>query len=104
VIRLGDIASIKREYKDPRPPNTCAFRTAKAVAGQSGVTMKPGGDVIELGKALDARKPLACRAFTAPPGLKLTQVSDMPNGSQPFRWEDFVEKRVAEAIGIVAAW
>src|SRR5882757_3580695 len=51
VIRLGDIASIKREYKDP--PSQYMRFNGKAVLG-IGVTMKPGGDVIELGKALDA--------------------------------------------------
>jgi multidrug efflux pump len=94
VIRLGDIASIEREYTDP--PSQYMRFNGKAVLG-IGVTMQSGGDVIQLGKALDAET--ARLRASLPAGLKLTQVSDMPTAVSR-SVDDFVEA-VAEAIGIV---
>jgi multidrug efflux pump subunit AcrB len=59
--------------------------------------MRPGGDVIALGKALNGET--ARLRESLPAGLKLTQVSDMPEAVS-HSVEDFVEA-VAEAIGIV---
>ena len=94
VIRLGDIATIKRGYVDPA---TQYMRfNGHAVLG-IGITMRPGGDVIALGKALKGET--ARLRESLPAGLKLTQVSDMPEAVS-HSVEDFVEA-VAEAIGIV---
>jgi multidrug efflux pump subunit AcrB len=94
VIRLGDIATIERGYRDP-PTQHMRF-DGQAVLG-IGVTMAPDGDVIALGKALEAETGRLRAAL--PAGLKLVQVASMP---QAVRHEvnDFVEA-VAEAIGIV---
>jgi multidrug efflux pump len=94
VIRLGDIATIRRAYTDP-PAQYMRFN-GHAVLG-IGITMKPSGDVIELGKALDAET--ARLRTSLPAGLKLTQVADMPK-AVGHSVDDFVEA-VAEAIGIV---
>jgi multidrug efflux pump len=94
VIRLGDIAAIKRGYTDP--PSQYMRYGGKAVLGV-GITMRPGGDVIALGKALDAQT--ARLRASLPAGLKLTQVADMPTAVS-HSVDDFVEA-VAEAIGIV---
>src|SRR4030088_526079 len=51
VIRLGDIATIRRGYTDPA--TQCIPPSGQAVLG-IGITMTPSGDVIVLGKALDA--------------------------------------------------
>ena len=51
-FRLGDIATIKRGYDDP--PVTQMRFGGQPVLG-IGITMQPGGDVIRLGKALDAQ-------------------------------------------------
>src|ERR1700733_6567002 len=51
VIRLGDIADIRRGYTDP--PSEFMRVGAKTVLG-IGVTMAASGDVIALGKKLDA--------------------------------------------------
>src|SRR5262249_22618860 len=51
VIRLGDIAAVKRGYADP-PEQYMRF-DHQPVLG-IGVTMAPSGDVIALGKALTA--------------------------------------------------
>jgi multidrug efflux pump len=94
VIRLGDIATIKRGFVDP--PSQYMRFNGKAVLGV-GITMRPGGDVIALGKALN--RETARLRESLPAGLKLTQVSDMPEAVS-HSVEDFVEA-VAEAIGIV---
>ncbi|MDB6104720.1 MAG: acriflavin resistance protein, partial [Gammaproteobacteria bacterium] len=94
VIRLGDIATIRRGYTDPA---TQYMRfNGQAVLG-IGITMTPSGDVIVLGKALDAET--ARLRASLPAGLKLTQVANMP-AAVDHSVQDFVEA-VAEAIGIV---
>ncbi|CAB3965354.1 acriflavin resistance protein [Burkholderia aenigmatica] len=99
TFRLGDLATVKRGYDDPA---VTQMRTAgpgsngKAVLG-IGVTMQPGGDVIRLGKALDAEsKDLQAQL---PAGLKLTLVSSMPH-AVAHSVDDFLEA-VAEAVAIV---
>ncbi|RQR38850.1 AcrB/AcrD/AcrF family protein [Burkholderia sp. Bp9143] len=99
TFRLGDLATVKRGYDDPQ---VTQMRTAgpgasgHAVLG-IGVTMQPGGDVIRLGKALDAES----RNLQAqlPAGLKLTLVSSMPHAVS-HSVDDFLEA-VAEAVAIV---
>ncbi|MGT2470817.1 efflux RND transporter permease subunit [Paraburkholderia terrae] len=93
-FRLGDIATIKRGYDDP-PVTQMRFQ-GKPVLG-IGVTMQPGGDVIQLGKSLDERM----KALQAhlPAGLKLVEVSSMPH-AVAHSVDDFLEA-VAEAVAIV---
>ncbi|PYE27814.1 multidrug efflux pump subunit AcrB [Paraburkholderia silvatlantica] len=93
-FRLGDIATIKRGYDDP--PVTQMRVGGQAVLG-IGVTMQKGGDVIDLGKALDART--AELQATLPAGLKLSAVSSMPHAVK-HSVDDFVEA-VGEAVAIV---
>lgn len=93
-FRLGDIATIRRGYDDP-PATQMRFQ-GKAVLG-IGITMQPGGDVIRLGKALDQRVDALRREL--PAGLKLVEVSSMPDAVSR-SVDDFVEA-VAEAVGIV---
>jgi multidrug efflux pump len=93
-VRLGDIATIKRGYDDP--PITQMRNHGHAVLG-IGVTMQPGGDVIRLGKALDAAA-VQLRAHL-PVGLKLEEVSSMPRAVS-HSVDDFLEA-VGEAIAIV---
>jgi len=93
-FRLGDIAKITRGYDEPQ---TQEMRFAgKPVLG-IGVTMQPGGDVIRLGKALDARTAELRKRL--PAGLTLTPVSSMPHAVEK-SVDDFLEA-VAEAIAIV---
>jgi multidrug efflux pump subunit AcrB len=94
VIRLGDIATIKRGYTDP-PEQYMRFQN-QAVLG-IGVTMDPTGDVVALGEALDAET--AKLRASLPAGLKLVQVASMPKAVSR-SVGDFVEA-VVEAIGIV---
>ncbi|MEX3759703.1 efflux RND transporter permease subunit [Paraburkholderia phenoliruptrix] len=94
TFRLGDIAQIRRGYDDP--PVTQMRTNGHAVLG-IGITMQTGGDVIRLGKALDSeRAELQARL---PAGLKLVQISSMPD-TVKHSVDDFVEA-VAEAVAIV---
>ncbi|WP_419690756.1 efflux RND transporter permease subunit [Burkholderia theae] len=94
TFRLGDVAKVTRSYDDP--PVTQMRTNGHAVLG-IGVTMQKGGDVIDLGKALDA-KAAELRAGL-PAGLKLTAVSSMPHAVK-HSVDDFVEA-VGEAVAIV---
>jgi len=72
-FKLGDIASIKRDYIDP--PQVKVRHQGQEVISL-GVSMAKGGDIIALGKALktafvDIEKSL-------PAGIKLVQVQDQP--------------------------
>jgi multidrug efflux pump subunit AcrB len=94
TFRLGDIATIRRGYDEPLATQM-RFQD-QAVLG-IGLTMQPGGDVIRLGKALDAR--VEQLRAQLPAGLKLVEVSSMPDAVSR-SVDDFVEA-VAEAVGIV---
>jgi multidrug efflux pump len=94
TIRLADIATIKRDYTDPASEY---MRFGNQNVLGIGVTMAPSGDVIALGKALDAETQ-RLRA-SLPAGLKLVQVASMPQ-AVGHSIDDFVEA-VAEAIAIV---
>ncbi|MEM5403168.1 efflux RND transporter permease subunit [Paraburkholderia unamae] len=94
TFRLGDVASIKRGYDDP--PVTQMRVGDQAVLG-IGITMQKGGDVIDLGKALDAKT--AELQATLPAGLKLVPVSSMPHAVK-HSVDEFV-RSVGEAVAIV---
>ncbi|MGF6637504.1 efflux RND transporter permease subunit [Paraburkholderia sp. MM6662-R1] len=94
TFRLGDIAKITRGYDDP--PVTQMRVGGQAVLG-IGVTMQKGGDVIDLGKALDAKA--AELQATLPAGLKLAAVSSMPHAVK-HSVDEFV-RSVGEAVAIV---
>ena len=94
TVRLGDIATINRGYTDP--PSQYMRFGGQTVLG-IGVTMAPTGDVIELGKHLDAET--ARVRASLPAGLKLESVASMPT-AVGHSIDDFIEA-VAEAIGIV---
>nr|WP_233883761.1 efflux RND transporter permease subunit [Paraburkholderia flagellata] len=94
AFRLGDIATIRRGYDEPLATQM-RFQD-QAVLG-IGLTMQPGGDVIRLGRALDAR--VEQLRAQLPAGLKLVEVSSMPDAVSR-SVDDFVDA-VAEAVGIV---
>ena len=73
TIRLGDFATIKREYQDP-PHDKMRFN-GKEVIGL-GVSMEKGGNIIKMGKGLDVT--LAAIKAKLPVGLELQRVSDQP--------------------------
>ena len=94
TFRLGDIATIRRGYDDPPGPQMRFM--GQPVLG-IGVSMQPGGDVIQLGKALDRETQGLQQRL--PAGLKLAEVTSMPRAVS-HSVDDFLES-VAEAVAIV---
>ena len=73
VLKIGDIATVKRGYADP-PFTRMRYMGQEAMG--LGVAMRQGGDIIELGKHLDSA--LADLEATLPVGLELHRVNDQP--------------------------
>jgi len=73
VMRLGDIADIRRGYVDP-PTVKVRHQGEQVIA--LGVAMAKGGDIIALGNAL--RSSLAGIQQTLPAGVMLSQIQDQP--------------------------
>ncbi len=96
LFRLGDIADISRGYVDP-PQQKMRWHGREALG--IGVTMVKGGDVIDLGRALDARLvPVEARL---PAGVEIGHVASMPRAvARSVR--EFL-RSLAEAVTIVLA-
>ncbi|MFZ6813014.1 efflux RND transporter permease subunit [Undibacterium sp. Rencai35W] len=73
TFRLGDFATIKREYKNP-PQDKMRFN-GKEVIGL-GISMEKGGNIIELGKNL--QKVTNDIKSKMPVGIQVERVSDQP--------------------------
>ncbi|MDH5245201.1 MAG: efflux RND transporter permease subunit, partial [Betaproteobacteria bacterium] len=96
VFRLGDIATVERGYVDP-PQQRMHFRGREALG--IGITMAKGGDVIELGRALDAE--VARIGAALPVGVEIEPVASMPRAVQ--RSVNQFVRSLAEAVLIVLA-
>jgi multidrug efflux pump subunit AcrB len=94
TLRLADLAEIRRGYADP--PHTLVRHQGREVVA-IGVAMAQGGDIIALGRALQAASGRIQAAL--PVGLSLEQVQDQPRAVSRSVGE-FV-KVLAEAIVIV---
>jgi multidrug efflux pump len=94
TVRLGDIATIERGFADPAAPRM-RFMGEEAIG--IAVSMKPGGDILKLGQALDAET--ARLEKTLPLGLELHRVADQPAAVRDSVGE-FV-RVLAEAVIIV---
>lgn len=94
VIRLGDIATIRRGYADP-PDASMRYR-GHPVLG-IGISLADGGSVIDLGHALQAR--VSDLQSRLPAGMKLEEVASMPKVVHA-SVDEFVEA-VGEAVLIV---
>ncbi|MBA1207342.1 efflux RND transporter permease subunit [Pseudomonas fulva] len=73
TFRLGDVARVYRGYNDPPAPRM-RFMGEDAIG--LAVSMKDGGDILTLGKALEAEFERLARGL--PAGLSLRKVSDQP--------------------------
>ncbi|MBB3119991.1 efflux RND transporter permease subunit [Pseudoduganella violacea] len=73
TFRLGDFATVKREYQDP-PHEKMRFN-GKEVIGL-GISMEKGGNIIEMGK--DLEKTVAELKGKLPVGIELDRVSNQP--------------------------
>jgi len=96
TFRLGDFATVTRATMDP-PRDKMRFN-GKEVIGL-GVSMEKGGDIIELGRSLDAKAQQIQAKL--PVGITLERVADQPRAvSQSVN--EFL-KVLAEAVLIVLA-
>jgi multidrug efflux pump len=73
LFRLGDVATIRRSYTDPSQPRMrYDGKNALGIA----LSMRAGGDIIQLGKNLDTAA--ARLQKTLPVGLDFERVADQP--------------------------
>jgi multidrug efflux pump len=72
-FRLGDVAEVHRGFVDPAAPRM-RFLGEDAIG--IGVSMRKGGDILELGERLEVE--FARLQETLPAGMTLTQVADQP--------------------------
>ena len=72
-FRLADVATVRRGYADP--PSTKMRHQGREVIGVA-VTMRRGGDVVALGRGLDAAIERLQGRF--PVGVEITTVADQP--------------------------
>jgi multidrug efflux pump subunit AcrB len=96
TFRLGDFATITRGYKDP-PQDKMRFN-GKEVIGL-GISMEKGGNIIDLGKNLQAAASEIRSKL--PVGIELEQVADQPRAVSASVGE-FV-RTLMEAVLIVLA-
>ncbi|TMJ28687.1 MAG: efflux RND transporter permease subunit [Alphaproteobacteria bacterium] len=94
TLTLGDVADIKRGYTDPR--QVSMRFNGKPVLGL-GVVMQAGGNVQQLGKALDAV--MAQIEKDLPVGITVHRVANQPEVVQESVRE--FSQSLAEALGIV---
>jgi multidrug efflux pump len=94
TLTLGDVADIKRGYTDPRQ-SSMRFN-GKPVLGL-GVVMQPGGNVQQLGKALEAA--MADIQRDLPVGVTVHRVANQPEVVDESVHE--FTQSLAEALGIV---
>ena len=94
TFRLDDVAHVWRGFSDPPAPKM-RFMGEEAIG--IAVSMKPGGDILKLGAALDEK--LAQLQETLPLGMQLRKVSDQPKAVRDSVGE-FV-RVLAEAVIIV---
>ena len=95
-FKIGDIATVTRGYVDP-PFSRMRYKGQPALG--IGVSMRANGDIIDLGKHLDAS--LAKLEATLPVGLELHRVNDQPRAVAS-SVREFV-RSLAEAVIIVLA-
>ena len=96
LIKLGDIATVKRGYEDP--PTYTVRHNGQPVL-MLGISMTDDGNIVELGKAMDGA--VAKIQAELPHGVELERVADQPTTVKDAIW-DF-ERSLAEALIIVIA-
>jgi len=95
-FRLGDVASVRRAYADP--PATKMRHQGREAIGVA-VTMGEGGDVVTLGRGLDAAT--AALAARLPHGIEIATVADQPQAVRRSSGE--FTRALGEALAIVLA-
>ena len=72
-FRLGNIAEVQRGFADPK---TFSVHLDGERVTSLAVSMKPGGDILRLGRDLDAE--MAAVTKTLPAGIDIKKVADQP--------------------------
>ncbi|MBV8837217.1 MAG: efflux RND transporter permease subunit, partial [Alphaproteobacteria bacterium] len=93
-FRLGDIATVKRDYEDPP---SFLVRTGGKPAIGLGVSMQDGANIVTLGENL--KRAMRAITFELPVGIEITQIADQPQIVEHSVTE-FLESFV-EALAIV---
>ena len=93
-FRIGDVATVHRGFSDPAAPR---MRFLGHDALGIAVSMKPGGDILKLGKNLESA--FASAQQELPVGMTLAKVSDQPAAVRASVAE-FMEV-LTEAVAIV---
>ncbi len=93
-FRLGDIATVRRGTSEPPTPEV-RYGGKRALA--IGISRAPGGDIIQLGKALRAH--VAAVRATLPLGVDLSEATSEPDAVG--RAIGAFARALAEAVGIV---
>jgi multidrug efflux pump len=96
TFRLGDFATVKRQYEDP-PRDKMRFN-GKEVIGL-GVSMERGGNIIKMGESME--KTVAALKAKLPVGIELQRVANQPSAVTTSVGE-FV-RTLIEAVLIVLA-
>ena len=96
TIKLGDIAVVKRGFEDP--PTYTVRQNGQQVL-MLGIVVADDGNVVELGKAVDAT--VAKVQQELPYGVELEKVADQPTVVKDSVWE--FERSLMEALAIVLA-
>ena len=94
TFRIGDVANVYRGFNDPMAPR---MRFMEQDALGLAVSMKTGGDILQMGDRLEAEFERLSR--TLPLGLELHKVADQPEAVRDSVGE-FV-KVLAEAVAVV---
>jgi multidrug efflux pump subunit AcrB len=96
TIKIGDIATVQRGYEDP--PTYTVRHNGQPVL-MIGISMTDDGNIVELGKAMDAA--VGKIQAELPHGVELERVADQPTTVKDAIW-DF-ERSLMEALVIVIA-
>lgn len=92
VLRLGDIATITRDYSDPADP--MMFYNGEPAVGIS-VSMEEGGNVMKLGENLDETLEKIKETMTL--GYEINQVANQPEAVQT-DVDEFIETLVLAIV------
>ena len=96
TFRLGDVANVTHGYKDPP---SWLIRAEGQPALEVGVVMQRGGNILALGKALDAT--LAEFESELPRGVTIARIADQPEVVDKAVYE--FTRSFVEALAIVLA-
>jgi multidrug efflux pump len=95
-FRIGDVATVRRGYAEP-PGEKMRYQGREAIG--VAVTMSAGGDVVSLGRGLDAAT--TTLAAHLPVGLEIATVADQPQAVRRSSGE--FKRTLGEALAIVLA-